>query len=280
MDRQRRFNRKGKGKKAFRTTDLNRVTDGQGNIIGYQSVTTQSRRKGKGKSYREKTLTPVFDAAGNQVGFERNVTRYRNVNQSRKDKARGRGVEYAPGDEKGAEYVVTRNRTRLRGDAKNLPKTSRMNTSIGARARAYGATGGYGGSIYPPKKEGMTPKEAFFSMKPGDSIGESAPLASTGMGRYSRSRRSLAKKGIQDFNDNRRLAAHLRTEGTLRRSRKIERKLQRSTTNVNPYGSSYRGARLNLDAGFKGNVNIQGGPVSRQGSAYQRSRTTGVYGVR
>lgn len=280
MDRQRRFNKKGKGKKAFRTTNLNRVTDDQGNIIGYQSVTTQSRRKDKGKSYKEKTLTPVFDAAGNQVGFERNVTRYRNVNQSRKDKARGRGVEYAPGDEKGAEYVVTRSRTRLRGDAKDLPKTSRMNTSIGARARAYGATGGYGGGSYTPKKEGMTIKEAFFSMKPGDSVDESAPLAATGMGRYSRSRRSLAKKGVEDFNANRRLAAHLRPEGTLRRSRKMERKLKRGTTNINPYAGSYRGARFNPDAGFKGMVNLQGGPVSTEGNAYQYSRTTGIYGVR
>ena len=131
MDRQRKLDKKGKGRKARRTTNLNRVTNDQGSAVGYQSVTTQSRRKSKGKSYREKTLTPVFDAAGKQVGFEKNVTRYRNVNQSRKDKARGRGVEYAPGDEKGAEYVETRSRTRLKGDARNVPKTSRMNTSIG-----------------------------------------------------------------------------------------------------------------------------------------------------
>lgn len=267
MDRQRRFDRKGKGRKAFRTTNLNRVTDDQGNIIGYQSVTTQSRRKAKGKSYREKTLTPVFDAAGNQVGFERNVTRYRNVNQSRKDRARGRGVEYAPGDEKGAEYVATRSRTRLRGDAKNLPKTSRMNTSIGARARSYGGVKGYGGTYNLPG--GGQPKA-------GDDIGDSAVLRDSGMGRYSRNRRRLAKQGVQDFNADRRLAANLRPEGSLRRSKKLERK-----------NKNYQGGRFDPNAGFQGMVPRKGSGKMQIGGGRKplyyinpADVTSGIYGIR
>lgn len=274
MDRQRRFDNKGRGKKARRTTVLNRVTNDQGNIVGYQSVTTQARRKAKGKSYREKTLTPVFDAAGNQVGFEKNVTRYRNVNQRRKDKARGRGVEYAPGDEKGAEYVVRRTRTSKRGDAKNLPTTSRMNTSIGARARAYQR---YGGTYSPI--DGSKPKA-------GDDIGDSDVLRASGMGRYSRNRRKLAKQGVQDFNANRRLTAHLRQGGSLAESKKVERTMRRKgATN---YGAeTYRGGRFNPDAGFKGMIGRQGSNQLHLGGGRKplyriqpADIKSGVYGVR
>ena len=277
MDRQRKFDKKGKGRKARRTTVLNRVTNDQGSTVGYQSVTTQARRKAKGKSYREKTLTPVFDAAGNQVGFEKTVTRYRNVNQSRKDRARGRGVQYAPGDEKGSDYVVRRTRTSQRGDAKNLPTTSRMNTSIGSRARAYGGAKSYGGTYRLPG--GGRPQS-------GADIGDSQELRASGMGRYSRNRRKLAKQGVQDFNANRRLTSNLNQGGSLRDSRKLERERRRHSSG-NPYGKSYKGGRFNPDAGFKGMVNRRGSNQLNIGGGgrplYRISPapvTSGKYGVR
>lgn len=278
MDRQRKFDNKGKGQKARRTTVLNRVTNDQGSAVGYQSVTTQARRQSKGKSYREKTLTPVFDAAGNQVGFEKNVTRYRSVNQRRKDKARGRGVEYAPGDEKGAQYVVKKTKTAQKKDAKNLPGSSRMNTSIGSRARAYGGAKGYGGTYSPI--DGSKPQA-------GDDIGDSSVLRASGMGRYSRNRRKLAKQGVEDFNANRRLTANLRQGGSLRDSRKLERERRRYSSG-NPYGKSYKGGRFNPDAGFKGMVNRRGSNQlvlgGRGRSVLHRISpapvTSGKYGVR
>lgn len=277
MDRQRKFDNKGKGRKARRTTVLNRVTNDQGSTVGYQSVTTQARRKAKGKSYREKTLTPVFDAAGNQVGFEKNVTRYRNVNQSRKDKARGRGVQYAPGDEKGAEYVVKKTKTVKKKDAKNLPTTSRMNTSIGARARAYGGAKSYGGTYSLPG--GGSPQS-------GADIGDSQELRASGMGKYSRNRRRLAKQGVEDFNPNRRLTSNLNQGGSLRDSKKLERERSRYLSG-NPYGKSYKGGRFNPDAGFKGMVNRRGSGQMQIGGGRKpiyyidpAPVTSGKYGVR
>ena len=152
-----------------------------------------------------------------------------------------------------------------------------MNTSIGSRARTYQ---GYGGTYKTP--DGSKPQA-------GDNVGDSENLRASGMGRYSRNRRKLAKQGVEDFNPNRRLTSNLTQGGSLRDSRKLEKgKKGNFQGSDNPYRSSFKGGRFNPEAGFKGMVSrkhrnrIEFGMGGRNVSnrIAPAPIKSGVYGVR